>query len=253
MHAPGASGNGRTLVQDSAALDQARAQPAVVEAIAVSLHVADATLIDDISLAIAPGAPTVLLGPNGAGKTTLLKLAMGLIAPTSGQINLSPSLRRAFMFQKPVMLRRSASANLAFALAAAGRAAGPAVIGALLDRAGLTGFGDRPARKLSGGEQQRLALARALARDPGILFLDEPTTSLDPAATKAVEDIITSIAASGVKVVMATHDLGQARRLAGDVVFLVKGRVAEHARAGAFFNRPATDAGRRFIAGELVI
>jgi tungstate transport system ATP-binding protein len=240
-------------MQDSVALDDTCAMPAALEAVAVSLRAAGVAIMDDVSLTIASGAPTVLLGPNGAGKTTLLKLAMGLVAPTSGRINFSPSLRRAFMFQKPVMLRRSASANLIFALTAADRAAGPSVIAALLDRAGLSGLGDRPARKLSGGEQQRLALARALARDPGILFLDEPTASLDPAATKAVEEVIASIAASGVKVVMATHDLGQARRLAGDVIFLVKGRVVEHARASTFFSHPATDAGRRFLAGELVI
>jgi len=157
------------------------------------------------------------------------------------------------VFQKPVMLRRSAGRNIAYALKAAGRSADAADIGKLLDRVGLAHLADRPARRLSGGEQQRLALARALARDPEVLLLDEPTASLDPAATKAVEDIVAGAAAAGVKIVMSTHDLGQARRLAGDIVFLSKGRLIEHAPAERFFTAPATPQARSFLAGELVI
>jgi tungstate transport system ATP-binding protein len=123
----------------------------------------------------------------------------------------------------------------------------------LLTQVGLAALADRPARKLSGGEQQRLALARALARDPEILFLDEPTASLDPAATKAVEDIVSAVAASGVKIVMATHDIGQARRLAGEVVFLVRGRLTERADAATFFGSPATREAGAFLRGDLVI
>jgi tungstate transport system ATP-binding protein len=111
----------------------------------------------------------------------------------------------------------------------------------------------RPARVLSGGEQQRLALARALAKNPAVLFLDEPTASLDPAATKAVEDVIGAITARGIKVVMATHDLGGARRIAGDIVLLHRGRVIECGRAGEFFAAPQTREARTFIAGELLV
>jgi tungstate transport system ATP-binding protein len=123
----------------------------------------------------------------------------------------------------------------------------------LLALVGLEGLGSRPARRLSGGEQQRLALARALARDPAVLFLDEPTASLDPAATKAIEDIVRSIAARGVKVVMATHDLGEAKRLAGDIVLLHRGRLIENGPAAEFFANPRTEEARRFIAGELLV
>jgi tungstate transport system ATP-binding protein len=224
----------------------------------VCFAVKSTMILSDMSLDIPSGAPTVLLGPNGSGKTTLLKLAMGLIVPTAGRIthgdgSSALAARNSFVFQKPVMLRRTAGANVAFALAAAGQSADMTIIRRLLDQVGLGDVRDRPARKLSGGEQQRLALARALARDPDTLFLDEPTASLDPAATKAVEKIIAGIASAGAKIVMSTHDVGQARRLAGDVVFLAKGSVVEHTPAARFFVTPATEAACRFLAGDLVV
>ena len=209
-------------------------------------------LLAEVTLQLAAGSPTVLVGPNGSGKTTLLRLMMGLIEPSAGSVRVATPLR-AFVFQKPVMLRRSVAGNVAFALSAAGRPAEPAAISELLDQVGLGAIAGRPARKLSGGEQQRLALARALAREPRILFLDEPTASLDPAQTKAVEDIIAGVAARGVKVVMATHDLGEARRLAGEIVLLVKGRIAEQTPVAEFFAKPRSEAGCRFIAGELLV
>jgi tungstate transport system ATP-binding protein len=159
------------------------------------------------------------------------------------------------MFQRPVMLRRSAAGNVAYALAAAGipRDARGSGVAELLAEVGLAHVADRPARRLSGGEQQRLALARALARDPQILFLDEPTASLDPAAIKSVEDIIRAVAQTGVKIVMATHDLGQARRLAGDVVFMLRGTVHECTPVERFFAAPATPEAAAFVRGDLVI
>ena len=193
------------------------------------------------------------MGPNGAGKTTLLRLLMGLTTPTQGSIALSTGLRCSFVFQKPVMLRRSVAANVAFALEAAGEHADAARIEALLTRVGIAHLRDRPARRLSGGEQQRLALARALARQPQLLLLDEPTASLDPAQTKAVEDIIRASADAGVKVVMATHDLGQARRLAGEVVFLVGGVLVEQTQNEQFFREPQSASAQKFIDGEIVI
>jgi tungstate transport system ATP-binding protein len=219
----------------------------------VSLRAGDVAIVRELSLTLAAGAPTVLLGPNGSGKSTLLRLAMGLVAPTGGRIGWggrhAPGERLAMVFQRPVMLRRTAAANVAYALPARDDTR----VAELLAQVGLGTLADRPARRLSGGEQQRLALARALARDPEILFLDEPTASLDPAATKAVEDIVRAVAASGVKIVMATHDIGQARRLAGDIAFLVRGRLAERADAASFFNAPATREAGAFLRGDLVI
>jgi tungstate transport system ATP-binding protein len=226
----------------------------------VSIASGGVTILDRVTLQIDAGAPTVLIGPNGAGKTSLLRAAMGLLAPTGGRITWggvedAPPRRRAFVFQRPAMLRRSAVGNLRYALRAARvpRARRRARIDELLELVGLAGLGKRAARRLSGGEQQRLALARALARDPAVLFLDEPTASLDPAATKAIEDILGAIAARGIKIVMATHDLGEAKRVAGDIILLHRGQVVERAGAAQFLASPATAEARAFIAGELLV
>ena len=220
----------------------------------------DVAILDGITLKLGAGEPTVLIGPNGSGKTTLLRAAMGLIPVSSGLITWggrehSPPTRRAIVFQRPTMLRRSAAGNVRYALAAAGvpRHKRDARVAELMAEVGLQGLDKRPARRLSGGEQQRLALARALARDPAILFLDEPAASLDPAATKAIEDIVRTVTARGVKVVMSTHDLGQAKRIGGDILLLHRGRLIETGQAEEFFNAPRTEEARKFIAGELLV
>lgn len=225
----------------------------------VQLRAGDVPILHRLCVRISAGAPTVLIGPNGSGKTTLLRVAMGLVRPSSGRITWGAAAeavppRRAIVFQRPVMLRRSVMGNLLFALRAAGfvKDARDRRAAELLRLVGLEDFSSRPARRLSGGEQQRLALARALARDPAVLFLDEPTASLDPAATKAIEDIIRTLASRGIKIVMATHDLGEARRLAGEIVLLHRGCVVESGPAEPFFACPASDFGKRFIAGELL-
>lgn len=230
-----------------------RAAPPLVRLAGVSVARGGRAILDDLTLDILPGRPTLLIGPNGSGKTTLLRTAMQLIRPDAGTVQVAHGLNASIVFQRPVMLRRSAGANIAFARNAAGLSCDAETIASLLASVGLAGFAQRPARLLSGGEQQRLAIARALAREPRLLFLDEPTASLDPASTKTIEDIVAHIVEQGVKVVMSTHDLGQARRLAGDVVFVLRGRVAEHAPSAMFFSAPSTEAARRFIAGDLVL
>ena len=226
----------------------------------VSILARGVAILDRVTLSLGAGALTVLIGPNGSGKTSLLRAAMGLLPPSMGKITWggrtkSPPLRRAIVFQRPAMLRRSAVANVLYALAVAGipRAARRARAEELLELVGLSALANRPARRLSGGEQQRLALARALAKDPEILFLDEPTASLDPAATKALEDIIRNVAARGIKVVMSTHDLGEARRLGDEIILMHRGRPVETATARDFFDCPRTEQARRFVAGELLV
>lgn len=220
-----------------------------------------ARLLDGVSLSLSPGPRTVLMGPNGAGKSLTLRVLGGLIAPAAGAVEFggradSAAFRRiALVFQRPVLLRRSVSANLAHALAVQGvpRAARRARIEELLGLAGLEALADRPARVLSGGEQQRLALVRALAAEPSLLLLDEPTASLDPQATAAIEGLIGRAAASGVKTLLVTHDLGQAKRMADEVIFLHRGRVVETAPASDFFAAPASGAAQAYLDGRLLI
>jgi tungstate transport system ATP-binding protein len=226
----------------------------------VSVRAGITTILDRLTLTLSSGAPTLVVGPNGAGKSTLLRLCMGLAMPSEGQITWGGRIdtkptRRAFVFQRPVMLRRTVAANVIYGLTHANypREKLAARTAELLERVGLSDIGSRPARRLSGGEQQRLALARALARDPELLLLDEPTASLDPAATRSVEEIIRDAAQSGIKIVMASHDLGQVRRLAGDVVFMVRGNVCEQAPAEDFLKNPSTPEARAFVNGDLVV
>jgi tungstate transport system ATP-binding protein len=226
----------------------------------VTIAAGAANMLDRVTLTFAPGPPTILIGPNGSGKSTLLRAAMGLIAPSLGLVTWGgrqdvPPTRRAIVFQRPTMLRRTVSGNIRYALRTTSipRAEQHRRVAGLLALVGLEGLADRPARKLSGGEQQRLALARALARDPEVLFLDEPTASLDPAATAAIEAIVGAISRRGIKVVMATHDLGEARRLAGEIVMLHRGRVTETGAAAAFFEAPQGSEARTFLAGGLLV
>lgn len=225
----------------------------------VSYEAGGKRLIDDVSLSLFVGPRTVVLGPNGAGKSLLLRLCHGLLQPSAGRViwlgagAAEARQRQAMVFQRPVMLRRSAAANIAYALKLQGveRRARAARVAEMLERTGLTALAGQPARSLSGGEQQRLALARAWATKPQVLFLDEPTASLDPAATRAVEDIIGQMHALGTKIVMTTHDLAQAQRLADEIVFLHRGRLLEHCFAAELFAGPKTEEAAAFIEGRL--
>lgn len=228
---------------------------------ALTYRAGDALLLDGITTVLAAGRRTVVLGPNGAGKSLLLRLCHGLLRPTSGGLHWNSRLaevdlrrRQAMVFQRPLPLRRSAQANVEYplALAGVGRAERRRRAALALERFGLSALADRPARLLSGGEQQRLALARAWVSGPEILFLDEPTSSLDPAATHAVEAAVGDFHQAGTTIVMSTHDLAQARRVAEDVLFLFRGRMLEHREAGGFFNAPETAEARAFLAGELI-
>jgi tungstate transport system ATP-binding protein len=215
-------------------------------------------LLADIDLAVTAGRRCVVMGANGAGKTLLLRLCHGLIEPTSGTRTWRNGEARpeaqAMVLQRPVLLRRSVVANLDYPLALRGlpRPERRRTVALTLERFGLTPFADRPARLLSGGEQQRLALARAWAMRPEILFLDEPSAALDPSATRIIEAMIRGFSADGITIVMSTHDLGQARRMAHDVAFLHRGRLIEQGPAECFFNAPRTPEARAFLAGDLV-
>jgi len=217
-------------------------------------------IIEGISLEIGAGERSVILGPNGAGKSVLLRICHGLLAPTGGRVMWNSSAgtdvrhRQAMVFQRPVMLRRSAIANVEYGLKLAGAGAAERRAGAqrAMVGLGLSHLLHRSARVLSGGEQQRLALARAWALNPEVLFLDEPTANLDPAATREIESAIEKIGAAGTKIVMVTHDLGAAKRLAGEIIFMHRGRVLERSEARRFFRGPVSPEAAAFIQGELV-
>lgn len=214
-------------------------------------------LLADVDLTVRAGRRLVILGPNGAGKSLLLRLCHGMIRPDAGRVvwarpDMAPT-RQAMVFQRPVLLRRSVRANLrhALGLARIGRPLAEARTDEALDRFGLARVADRPARVLSGGEQQRLAIARAWTLRPEVLFLDEPSAQLDPGATRTIETLIAGLSAEGVTIIMTTHDLGQARRLAEDAAFLHRGRLMETGPAAAFFDAPASPEARAFLSGDL--
>lgn len=222
----------------------------------------DVRLIDGLSMRLARNLRTVIMGPNGAGKSLTLRLLQGLLQPSAGEIvwagrkaPLRIHRRVSLVFQRPVLLRRSVAGNLRHALRVSRvpRNLRDKRMHDLLEMGRLTRFAERPARLLSGGEQQRLALVRALAADPEMLLLDEPTVSLDPHSTQAIETLIAAAHESGTKIVLVTHDTGQARRLADEIVFLHRGKATEQTPAAAFFDRPTSEAGQAYLSGRLLI
>ncbi|TMG86354.1 MAG: phosphate ABC transporter ATP-binding protein [Betaproteobacteria bacterium] len=225
----------------------------------VSFSAGARLIIDDVSVRLDAGRRTVIVGPNGAGKSVLLRLCHGLLSPTHGTIRWnSPEApgtarRQAMVFQRPVLLRRSALANVLYALQVAGVSRNHRQQRAreALLKVGLDGLRAHPARVLSGGEQQRLALARAWALRPEVLFLDEPTASLDPGAAQEIEAIIAAMHGAGTKILMVTHSLGQARRMADEILFLHQGRLIERASAERFFKHPRSLEAAQFLEGEL--
>lgn len=216
-------------------------------------------IIKPLSIKIDAGTTTIILGANGAGKSVLMRLMHGLLAPTGGAVFWREQDKhrarrlQAMVFQRPIMLRRSALGNILYALDLASVPAAQREEMAMqaLEEVGLKHLALRPARALSGGEQQRLALARAWALHPEVLFLDEPTASLDPTATREIETVIRAFDAAGTKIVMATHNLAQARRLGDEVIYLHQGSVKERTPADQFFSKPVSAEAAAFIKGEL--
>ena len=225
----------------------------------LSYSAGNTRILRHIDLVIDRGGCTVIMGYNGAGKTVLLRMLHGLIKPTTGSINWALDLprsamerRQAMVLQHPVMLRRSAAENVRYAMKVhvTSTRVREERLTRLLAAAGLTLLADRPAAVLSGGERQRLAVIRALSVEPEILFLDEPTASLDPASARSIEGLITNARDQGTKIVLITQSVPQARRLGDDVIFIHDGRVVEHVSAIQFFERPESENARAFIEGS---
>lgn len=226
----------------------------------LSFEVAGKSLLADVSFSLHAGRPTCVVGPNGAGKSLLLRLCHGLLTPSGGSIQWTGGTAdqhrrvQAMVFQRPVLLRRSVRANVEHALASRNISRAERIdrTDAVLEKTGLSELAERNARVLSGGEQQRLALARVWALKPRVLFLDEPTAHLDPAATASVEEIIKDIDSEGVRILMVSHDLGQVRRIANDVLFLHNGRLVAHALVPDFLDAPESELGTAFVEGRLL-
>jgi tungstate transport system ATP-binding protein len=227
----------------------------------ITLDVDGRRLLEVSATAIRNKRRTVVLGPNGAGKTLFLKVCHGLLQPNTGKVAFVPGKsdaevrrRQAMVFQKPVMLRRSVRGNFTHALAMAGF--GWRERRRLADETmahfGLSALADRPARVLSGGEQQRLAIARAASLNPELLFLDEPTSALDPTAARQVEEMLELLRARGMTLVMTTHDLGLARRFADDILFFHNGLLLEQGPADTFFMQPQSAEAQAFLENRLV-
>jgi tungstate transport system ATP-binding protein len=217
------------------------------------------TVLGPVNLDLEGDGFTIVLGPNGAGKTTLLKVLHGVERVSGGSVQWSvPDMEareaQAYVFQRPIMLRRSVRQNLAFPLELLGygKAEISERVGDWAESIGLTGVLDEPAPRLSGGEQQKLALGRALIRKPKVLFLDEPCANLDGRSTREIEELLRNATQVGTRIIMTTHNLGQARRLAGDVLFLLNGKVHEHGDATEFFTTPQTPQAKAFIQGDIV-
>lgn len=217
------------------------------------------TILGPIDMAFGDAGLTIVLGPNGAGKTTLLKVLHGVERASSGSVNWSiPNAQaqqaQAYVFQRPIMLRRTVRQNLAYPLELLGlhKADIANKVAEWADHMALTDLLDRPAPRLSGGEKQKLALGRALIRTPQVLFLDEPCANLDGRSTREIETVLRRANAAGTRIIMTTHDLGQARRLASEVVFLLKGQLHETGPAQTFFAAPETAEAKAFLEGEIV-
>ncbi|HIF79978.1 MAG TPA: ATP-binding cassette domain-containing protein [Gammaproteobacteria bacterium] len=232
--------------------------PLVVDGLGFSVR--EQWLIKDVSFSLGARGRTFIVGPNGAGKSILLKICHGLLSPTTGTVRWASGSsrqqrqRQAMVFQKPVLLRRSARANVEYALSVRGVTKKDARerVDRVLEETGLAAIAHRQARVLSGGEQQRLVLARAWALRPQVLFLDEPASHLDPAATAAIENIIQQVSNAGSKIIMVTHDLGQVRRLADEVLFLHQGQLLEQAASKDFLAHAKSQEARAFVEGQLL-
>ncbi|MEP1768791.1 MAG: ATP-binding cassette domain-containing protein [Sulfitobacter sp.] len=217
------------------------------------------TILGPINLDLAETGFTMVLGPNGSGKTTLLNVLHGVQRTSASKSTWSvpdkqAQQAQAYVFQRPVMLRRSVGQNLAYPLqlikTPKDQIAKKVIEWA--DRIGLSDVIDQPAPRLSGGEKQKLALGRALIRTPKVLFLDEPCANLDGKSTREIETVLRNANSTGTRVIMTTHDLGQARRLATDVVFLLNGKIHEQGAAPDIFSAPATPEANAFFKGEIV-
>ena len=230
-----------------------------IDIVDLSIFLGNSKILDKINCTIKHNSITAVIGPNGAGKSIFLQAINGLTSVYNGKImfnevynNEEIRRKQAMVFQTPILLRRNVKANMDF-VSSVNNKDGKIAIKSILKRVGLEGYDDKPARLLSGGEKQRLSLARALLIEPSVLLLDEPTANLDPFSLKLIEEIILEENKKGTAIILTTHDMAQAKRLASDIVFFNKGRILEQAEANIFFKKPVTIEAKKYIDGEILL
>ena len=230
-----------------------------IDVVDLSVLFGNSKILDKINCTIKHHSITAVLGPNGAGKSIFLQAINGLTNIHDGKITFNEiynneEIRRkqAMVFQTPILLRRNVKANMSF-VSSVNNKDGNIDIKSILKRVGLEGYDDKPARLLSGGEKQRLSLARALLIEPTVLLLDEPTANLDPFSLKLIEEIILEENKKGTTIILTTHDMAQAKRLASDIIFFNKGRMLEQTNSITFFRNPITIEAKKYIKGEILL
>jgi len=230
-----------------------------IQFVDLSVVLGQKLILDKINCKIKSNSITAVLGPNGAGKSIFLQTINGLVFIQSGRLNFNSMQnnqeireQQAMVFQTPVLLRRTVMANMQFVSNLRNKKSNQ-LLKNLLDKVGLEGSEEKPARLLSGGEKQRLSMARALIVNPNLLLLDEPTANLDPYSLNLIEDLVLEENSIGKTVIFTTHDMSQAKRLATDVIFLNKGKVLEQTVSKTFFKKPKTFEAQKYINGEILI
>jgi tungstate transport system ATP-binding protein len=230
-----------------------------IDIVDLSIFLGNSKILDKINCTIKHNSITAVIGPNGAGKSIFLQAVNGLTSVYNGKITFNEvynneEIRRkqAMVFQTPILLRRNVKANMDF-VSSVNNKDGKIAIKSILKRVGLEGYDDKPARLLSGGEKQRLSLARALLIEPSVLLLDEPTANLDPFSLKLIEEIILEENKKGTTIILTTHDMAQAKRLASDIIFFNKGRMLEQTDSNTFFRNPITIEAKKYIKGEILL
>ncbi|MDA0762820.1 MAG: ATP-binding cassette domain-containing protein [Proteobacteria bacterium] len=238
-------------------IDELKISP--IEIVNLSTKINNNLILDNISFEILDKSITAILGPNGAGKSVLLQTINGLVPILKGKITFNSEetsevirKKQAMVFQTPTLLRRSVLDNMEF-INKINKETNISDAKILLKKVGLDDFYNHPARLLSGGEKQRLSLARALLLKPKLLLLDEPTTNLDPYSLKLIEDLILEESIKGTSIILTTHDMAQAKRLASNIIFINKGKVLEQTEAKVFFRKPVTNEARKYLAGEILL
>ena len=230
-----------------------------IQFVDLSVVLGQKLILDKINCKIKSNSITAVLGPNGAGKSIFLQTINGLVSIQSGRLTFNSMQnnqeireQQAMVFQTPVLLRRTVMANMQFVSNLRNKKSNQ-LLKNLLDKVGLEGSEEKPARLLSGGEKQRLSMARALIVNPNLLLLDEPTANLDPYSLNLIEDLVLEENSIGKTVIFTTHDMSQAKRLATDVIFLNKGKVLEQTVSKTFFKKPKTLEAQKYINGEILI